>query len=54
MLKLSGEAARPVATGTVTVQETAVVVPEVRVATTFGVVLEPAVIVALDGLQATV
>ena len=54
ILKLSGEAARPVATGTVTVQETAVVVPEVRVATTFGVVLEPAVIVALDGLQATV
>jgi len=53
MLKLSGEAARPVATGTVTVQATAVVVPEVRVATTFGVVLEPAVIVALDGLQAT-
>jgi len=53
MLKLSGEAARPVAAGTVTVQATAVVVPEVRVATTFGVVPEPAVIVALDGLQAT-
>jgi len=53
MLKLSGEAARPVAAGTVTVQARAVVVPEVRVATTFGVVPEPAVIVALDGLQAT-
>ena len=54
MLKVSGDAARPVATGTVTVQETGVVVPEVRVATTFGVVLEPATILALVGLQATV
>jgi len=54
MLKVNGDTAKPVATGTVTVQETAVVVPEVRVATTFGVVLVPAVIVALVGLQATV
>ena len=54
MLNDSGLAARPVATGTVTVQETAVAVPEVRVATTFGVVLEPAVMEALVGLQATV
>jgi len=54
MLKVNGEAARPVATGTVTVQDTAVVVPEVRVATTFGVVPVPATIVALVGLQATV
>jgi len=54
ILNVNGEAARPVAVGTVTVQETAVVVPEVRVATTFGVVLEPATILALVGLQATV
>jgi len=54
MLNDSGEAARPVATGTVTVQDTAVVVPLVNVATTFGVVLEPAVIEALVGLHATV
>jgi len=54
MLKVKGEAARPVATGTVTVQETAVVVPDVSVATTFGVVPEPATTVALVGFQATV
>ena len=54
MLKLSGDAARPVATGTVTVQETAVVVPLVKVATTFGVVPVPATTVALVGFQATV
>jgi len=54
ILKVNGLAARPVATGTVMVQETAVVVPEVRVATTLGVVLEPATILALVGLQATV
>ena len=54
MLNVNGEAAKPVAAGTVTVQETAVVVPLVKVATTFGVVLEPAVIEALVGLQATV
>jgi hypothetical protein len=54
MLNVKGLAARPVATGTVTVQETAVVVPFVSVATTFAVVLEPALITALDGLHATV
>ena len=54
MLKLNVEAARPVATGTVTVQETDVVAPLVRVATTVGVVPVPAVIVALVGLHATV
>ena len=54
MLNVSGLAARPVATGTVTVQETAVVVPDVRVATTFGVVPVPATTVALVGLHATV
>ena len=54
ILKVNGEAARPVTVGTVTVQEAAVVVPEVRVATTFGVVPVPATIVALLGLQATV
>ena len=53
MLNVSGEAARPVATGTVTVQETDVVVPLVNVATTFGVVPEPATTVALVGFQAT-
>src|SRR5439155_24609344 len=42
MLNVSGLAARPVAAGTVTVQDTAVVVPWVSVATTLGVVLEPA------------
>ena len=47
MLNVSGLAARPVAAGTVTVQDTAVVAPEVRVATTFGVVPEPATTVAL-------
>ena len=54
ILNVNGDAPRPVATGTVTVQDTAVVVPCVRVATTFGVVLEPAVIEALVGLHATV
>jgi len=54
ILNVNGLAARPVATGTVTVHETAVVVPEVRVATTLGVVLEPATILALVGLHATV
>ena len=54
MLNVNGLAARPVATGTVTVQETAVVVPLVKVATTFGVVLEPAVIEALVGFHAIV
>jgi len=54
MLNVNGEAARPVATGTVTVQETEVVVREVRVAKTLEVVPEPATTVALVGLQATV
>ena len=54
ILNVSGDAARPVAVGTVTVQETDVVVPEVRVATTLGVVPVPATTVALVGLQATV
>jgi len=54
ILNVNGDAARPVAVGTVTVQETAVVVPEVRVATTLGVVPVPATTVALVGLQATV
>ena len=54
ILNVNGEAAKPVATGTVTVQDTAVVVPEVNVATTFGVVPEPATTVALVGFQATV
>jgi len=54
ILKVSGLAASPVAVGTVTVQETAVVVPEVKVATAFGVVPDPATTVALVGLNATV
>ena len=54
ILNDSGLAARPVAPGTVTVHETAVVVPEVNVATTFGVVPVPATTVALVGLHATV
>ena len=54
MLKLNGEAERPVTAGTETVQATEVAVPLVRVATTLGVVLEPALTVALVGLQATV
>ena len=54
ILNVSGDAARPVAVGTVTVQETAVVVPLVRVATTLGVVPVPATTVALVGLHATV
>jgi hypothetical protein len=54
ILNVNGDAARPVATGTVTVQETAVVTPDVRVATTLGVVLEPAMIEALVGFHATV
>jgi hypothetical protein len=54
ILNDSGDAARPVATGTVTEQDTAVVVPLVNVATTLGVVPEPATTVALVGLHATV
>jgi len=54
MLKLNGDAASPVATGTVTVHGIAVVVPLVTVATTLGVVLVPATTVALVGLHAIV
>jgi hypothetical protein len=50
-LNVSGEAARPVTVGTVTVQLTDAAAPEVRVATTLGAVLAPAVIVAVVGLQ---
>ena len=53
MLNVSGLADRPVATGTVTVQDTAVVVPDTRVTTTLGVVPVPATTLALVGLQAT-
>jgi hypothetical protein len=52
-LKVSGDAARPVTAGTVTVQLTETATPAVRVATTLGVVLAPAVIVAVVGLHAT-
>jgi hypothetical protein len=52
-LKVKGEAARPVTTGTVTVQLTDAATPAVRVATTLGAVLAPAVIVAVVGLHAT-
>ena len=56
MLKLNGEADRPVTAGdgSVTVHVTEAAVPLVNVATTFGVVLAPAAIVALVGFQATV
>jgi hypothetical protein len=55
VLKDNGEADSPatVGVGRLTVQLIAVVVPEIRVATTFGVVLWPAVMLALVGLQAT-
>ena len=55
ILKLNGEADRPVTAGDgrLTVQVTEAAAPLVNVATTLGVVLEPAVIVALVGLQAT-
>ena len=56
MLNDSGDAERPVTAGDgrLTVHVTAAVVPEVRVATTLGDVLEPAATVALVGFQATV
>ena len=50
-LNVNGEAARPVTAGTVTVQLTDAAVPEVKVATTLGAVLAPAVIVAVVGFQ---
>jgi hypothetical protein len=52
-LKVNGEAARPVTAGTVTVQLTDAAAPLVRVATTPGAVVAPAVIVAVVGVQAT-
>jgi len=56
MLKDSGDADRPVTAGEgrLTVQVTAAAVPLVRVATTLGVVLAPAAIVALVGFHAIV
>jgi hypothetical protein len=56
MLNESGLADRPVTAGDgrLTVHVTAVVVPDVKVATIFGVVPAPAAIVALVGPQATV
>ena len=56
MLKLSDDADRPVTAGDgrLMVHVTEAVVPLVRVATMFGVVLEPAATVLLVGLQATV
>jgi len=50
----SGLAERPVTAGTEIVQETEAAWPLVNVATTLGVVLDPAAIVALVGLHATV
>jgi hypothetical protein len=52
-LKVKGDAASPVTAGTVTVQLTDAATPAVKVATTLGAVLAPAVIVAVVGLQAT-
>ena len=50
-LKVNGDADRPVTVGTVTEQLTEAVAPLVSVATTLGIVLWPAVIVAVEGLQ---
>ena len=50
-LKVSGDAERPVTVGTATVQLIEAALPAVRVATTLGAVLAPAVIVAVVGLQ---
>jgi hypothetical protein len=50
-LKVKGEATRPVTAGTVTVQLTDTAAPLVKVATTLGAVLAPAVMVAVVGLQ---
>ena len=52
-LNVNGDAARPVTAGTVTVQLTDAATPAVRVATTLGAVLAPAVIVAVVGFQVT-
>jgi hypothetical protein len=55
IVKLAGVVERPTTAGDgrLTVHVTAVLVPEVRVATTLDVVFVPAVTVALEGLQAT-
>jgi hypothetical protein len=50
-LNVNGEAERPVTAGTVTVQLMDAALPEVRVATTLGAVLAPAVMVAVVGLH---
>ena len=50
-LNVSGEADKPVTVGTVTVQLTEAATPAVRVATTLGAVLAPAVIVAVVGFH---
>ena len=50
-LKVRGDADRPVTVGTVTVQLTDDAVPAVKVATTLGAVLAPAVMVAVVGFQ---
>jgi hypothetical protein len=50
-LKVKGDAASPVTAGTVTVQLTDAATPAVKVATTLGAVLAPAVIVAVVGLH---
>ena len=50
-LNVSGEADKPVTVGTVTVQLTDAAAPAVRVATTLGAVLAPAVMVAVVGFQ---
>jgi len=56
ILNDNGLADRPVTAGDgrLTVQVTEAAAPLVRVATTLGVVIEPAATVALVGLQATV
>ena len=52
-LKVNGDAARPVTAGTVTAQLMEAAAPEVSVATTLGVVLAPALIVAVVGFHAS-
>jgi hypothetical protein len=52
-LNVNGEAERPVTAGTVTVQLIEAAAPEVRVATTLGVILAPAVMVAVVGFHAS-
>jgi hypothetical protein len=52
-LNVSGEAARPVTAGTVTVQLIEAAAPEVRAATTLGVALAPAVRLLVVGFHAS-